>query len=168
MQGHAFFLRPDIPKKGVPADIRYDEEEGFLAEPLRSYAVDAGLVMRRPSLTPYSVYALEATEYAQEQGCFDTFHRATYKALWEDDKDLGDLSVIQEIANACGLNWPELHQRLESGHYKAVLEAQFQQAVDLGIQGIPAFAMGNVLFTGAQPYQVFQEAARQTLHRRES
>ena len=123
--------------------------------------------MRRPSLTPYSMYAMEATAYAQEQGCFDTFHRAAYKALWEEDKNLGDLAVIQELAEGWGLDWPELSRRLESGHYRAALQAQFQQAMDLGIHGIPAFLLENILFTGAQPYQVFRTAAQRALGQHE-
>lgn len=106
---------------------------------------------------------LEATEYAQEQGQFDNFHHAAYKALWKNGKDLGSMDVIQELAQGCGLNWPELSQRLESGHYRATVQEQFQHAMDLGVHGIPAFMIGNSLFTGAQPYQVFQQVMRKAL-----
>ena len=115
--------------------------------------------MRPPSLTPYTILAQEATQYAQEKGQFATFHRAVYKALWEEDKNLGDMSVLREVAHECGLNWPEMSCRLKSGHYRATIERQFQQATDMGIRGIPGFLMENLLFTGAQPYEVFKLAA---------
>ena len=114
--------------------------------------------MRRPARTSYTMYALEATEYAQQTGQFDAFHLAAYKAYWEDLSDLGDLDVIREIALKCGLDWPELSQRLESGYYRETVMAQYQEALDLGIRGIPSFIVGNQLFTGAQPYEVFQMA----------
>ena len=130
----------------------------MLGEPLRSYAEEAGLIMKRASITPYTMYALEATEYAQEQGLFDDFHLAAYKAYWEDGKNLGDIAVIEELASKCGLNWPELSERLYSGYYRETVMSQFQQAVNLGIRGIPAFIVGNQLFTGAQPYDIFKLA----------
>jgi len=114
--------------------------------------------MRRPARTSYTMYALEATEYAQQMGQFDAFHLAAYKAYWEDLSDLGNLDVIREIALKCGLDWPELSQRLESGFYRETVMAQYQQALDLGIRGIPSFIVGNQLFTGAQPYEVFHMA----------
>ena len=114
--------------------------------------------MRRSPLTPYTMYALEATEYAQQNGQFDAFHLAAYKAYWEEGKNLGDMTVIRELALECELDWPELSERLESGYYRDTVVAQYQHAVDLGIQGIPAFLIGNQLFTGAQPYEIFKLA----------
>ena len=114
--------------------------------------------MRRSTFTPYTKYVLEATEYAQQQGQFDAFHLAAYKAYWEDGKDLGDLAVIEELAGKCGLDWPELSDRLASGYYTEAVTTQYQEAVNLGIRGIPAFLIGNQLFTGAQPYEIFKLA----------
>ena len=168
VQGRAFLLRPEIPREGAPRQPRPGESGDQLAEPLRTYAQEAGLVMRRPSKTPYTLYSLEATEYAQQQGRFDEFHLAAYKALWEDGKDLGDLEVIQELALQCELDWQELSDRLESGYYRDTVLAQYKQAVDLGIRGIPAFLIGNQLFTGAQPYEIFKLALARATNTSES
>lgn len=159
VRGKAFLLRPDTPKEGQRREVGPEGTE--MREPLKSYAQEAGLVMHRSALVPNTMYALEATEYAQEQGQFDAFHRAAYRAYWEHGKDLGDLAVIRELAEGCGLNWPQLEERLNSGYYRRAVLQQYQQAIDIGIQGVPAFLMGNVLFTGAQPYQIFQLAMKQ-------
>ena len=91
VEGRAYLLRPDTPKEGSPRQTRPGESEDELSEPLRSQASDAGLIMRPPPVTPNTLYALEATEYAQQQGKFMEFHHAAYKAFWEDRQDLGDL-----------------------------------------------------------------------------
>ena len=158
VEGKAFLLRPDIPEEGINRQPRPGESVDQLSEPLRSYAEQSGLVMRRSALTPYTMFALEATEYAQQQGKFDVFHHATYEAYWTDGKDLGDMDVIREITLKCGLDWSELSERLESGFYRDTVMAQHRQAVDLGISAVPAFLIGNLLFTGAQPYEIFQLA----------
>ena len=80
MEGKAYLLRPDIPKEGKVRRLKSGETEGGeLSDPLKSYADEAGLIMRRSTLTPYTTYALAATEFAKEQGAFDPFHRAMYK-----------------------------------------------------------------------------------------
>ena len=160
-----YLLHPETPKEGAPRQPREGEEDGQLSEPLRTYAEEAGLTMRRSPITPNSMYSLEATEYALEHGEYEEFHHAMYKAYWEDQKNLGNLGVIQEVAQGSGLNWPEMSERLESGHYRDKVLSQFQEAMDLGIRGVPAFLIGNQMFTGAQPYDVFKLAmarARET------
>ena len=66
--------------------------------------------------------------------------------------------MIREIALDCGLDWPELSRRLESGHHRGEILAQHQQAVSLGVNAIPAFLVGNQFFMGAQKYEIFQLA----------
>ena len=119
--------------------------------------------MRRPPLVSYTVYALEATEYAKEQGQFFPFHDALYNAYWADGRDLGDLAVIEEVAAQCGLDTTDLRQRLSSRHYEKTVMRDFQEATNLGVHGIPAFLIGKYLFTGARPYQDFQAVVEQVL-----
>ena len=163
MVGRAYLLRPDTPKEGLRRQPRPGETDMELAEPLRSHAREASLVMRPPRVTPNTMYALEATEYAQQQGKFLEFHLAAYRAYWEEGKDLGDLAVMEELAAATALDWAELKERLEGHYYSAAVMGQYQEALQHGIQGIPTFLMGNLLFTGAHPYPVFQAAMRRLL-----
>ncbi|MDP7413805.1 MAG: DsbA family protein [SAR202 cluster bacterium] len=167
IEGKAFLLRPDIPKEGRPRRLKPGEEpNGPLGEPLKSSAEEAGLIMRRALVTPYTMYALEATEFAKEQGKFDEFHLGMYKALWEDSKDLGDFDVIRGVAEECDLDWKDLHECLESRHYEETVMGQFQEAVNYGITGIPGFIIGNVLFTGARPYGIFKAVTDKVIGQR--
>ena len=77
-------VKPDIPKEGRTRSRTPDEQGGSLNKPLRSYAEQAGLVMRRSPLTPYTQYALETSEYAKEYGLFDSVHRALYASRAEN------------------------------------------------------------------------------------
>ena len=156
-EGKAYLLRPDIPKEGKIRRLKPGETEGGeLSDPLKSYADEAGLIMRRSTLTPYTTYALAATEFAKEQGAFDPFHRAMYKAYWEDLKNIGDFEVIRSITEECGLDWHLLEDRLKSSYYEQEIMNQFQEGVGIGVRGIPGFVIGNVMFTGARPYGIFK------------
>ena len=156
-------MEPDTPKDGTPRTPRPGETDDELSEPLRSQAKDAGLIMRPLTLTPNSMYSLEATEYAQQQGKFLEFHTAAYKALWENGQDLGDPSVLGAVATSVGLNSTELLEGLESNQYSSTVIGQYEEALQYGIRGIPTFLVGNLMFTGAQPYDVFKSAMEQVM-----
>ena len=122
-----------------------------LSEPLGSRAEAEGLVMRRPSLTPFTMPSLEATEYAREVGMDEVFFGQTMKAYWEEGADLGNMFVLESIAESSGLDWEVLQPRLESGHYREQVLSQHREAVSLGIRGIPAFLIGNLCSPAPSP-----------------
>ncbi len=144
-------------------EARPGETGDRLSEPLGSRAEAEGLVMRRPSLTPFTLSSLEATEYAREVGKDEAFFGQTMKAYWKEGVDLGDMAVLKSLANRSGLDWEVLQPRLESGHYREQVLTQHREAVSLGIRGIPAFRIGNLLLTGAQPYDVFKRVMDRVL-----
>jgi predicted DsbA family dithiol-disulfide isomerase len=52
---------------------------------------------------------------------------------------------------------------LEQQVYTNTVMEQYQEALNHGIRGIPTFLVGNLLFTGAHPYDVFKEAMKRVL-----
>ena len=149
-------LRPDTPKEGLDRPRRPGETADELSEPLRGQAQEAGLIMKPPARTPNTLYALEATEYAQRQGKFLEFHHAAYRAFWECGEDLGELEVLHNVAHEVGLNADEMVKSLEEKTYAETVMSQYQEALQYGVSGIPTFLVGNLLFTGAQPYSIFK------------
>ena len=163
VEGRAYLLRPDTPKEGADRPQRPGETSDELSEPLRGQAREAGLIMKPPGRTPNTLYALEATEYAQRQGQFLAFHHAAYRAFWEDGQDLGELEVLHKVAHEVGLNADEMVKSLEEKTYSETVMSQYQEALQYGVSGIPTFLVGNLLFTGAQPYSVFKSAMERFL-----
>ena len=78
-------------------EARPGESGDRLGEPLGSRAEAEGIVMRRPSLTPFTMLSLEATEYAREVGMEEAFFGQTMKAYWEEGVDLGDIAVLESL-----------------------------------------------------------------------
>ena len=156
-------MRPDTPKEGLLRQPRSGETDDELSEPIRSQVRDAGLVMRPPRVTPNTLFALEATEYAQQHGKFMEFHHAAYKAYWDDGKDLGQLDVLAEVARSVSLDAEEMIECLETHEFSSRVMGQYQEALQHGIRGIPTFVVGNLMFTGAHPYDIFKSAMSQFL-----
>ena len=151
-------MRPDTPKEGAERPARPGETDDELGEPLRSQARDSALIMRPPGRTPNTLFSLEATEYAQQHGKFMEFHHAAYKAFWEDRRDIGEVEVLAEIADSVDLDGADMVKSLEGGVYSSTVMAQYREALQYGINGIPTFLVGNLLFTGAHPYDIFKQA----------
>lgn len=156
----AFFLRPDTPPQGIP---RPQSSGRPTNSPMRAAAEEAGLVMNRPPITSYTRLALEATEYAKNTPFVDAFHEEAYRIYWTDGKDLGRLEVIREVAERVGMDWSELCAHLEARTYKEEIERQHQEAMQVGVTGIPAFVLGRYFFMGAQPYELFKEVAERAM-----
>ena len=114
--------------------------------------------MKPPPYTPNTLYSLEATEYAQQQGKFMEFHHSAYKAFWEDRKDIGQIETLIEIGKGVGLDGDDMARSLEQGEHSETVIAQYREALQYGINGIPTFLVGNLLFTGAHPYPIFKQA----------
>ena len=161
----AFLLRSDIPPEGKYLYGRENEPiEPKLKEPLYTAAIDAGLTkMRRPSIVPYTLPSLEATEYAKEEGKQEQFQKACYKSYWEESQDIGKLNVLKDIAINCGLDWDQLELGLRSGFYRDKVLNQYKAALEIGFRGIPAFVIGNNGFTGAVPYDIFKQMAQEAM-----
>ena len=163
MEGRAYLLRPDTPREGAERPPRPGESDDELSEPLRGQARESGLVMRPPPNTPNTLYSLEATEYAQQHGKFMEFHHDAYKALWEDRKDIGQIETLVTIGKGVGLDGDDMGRSLEEGEHSQTVMAQYREALQYGINGIPTFLVGNLLFTGAHPYPIFKQAMERVL-----
>ncbi len=156
----SFYLRPDMPPEGIVRPAKEGEQVGSpLTGHLGEVAEEAGLVMRRAPLTPNTRLAFEASEFAKDGGLFEPFHRECYRAFWEDGANLGELSVLQEIGKQVGLDPAAMEERLAAGHYTAAAQTQYEEALAIGVRGIPSFIMGRYFFSGAQPYDLFRRVA---------
>ena len=153
----SYYLRPDIPPEGHIRKLKAGEKAGDpLTGHISNVADAAGLIMRRARITPNTRMAFEASEYAKDMGCFEDFHRACYRALWEDGLDLGQLSVLQQLGEKVGLDSQEMQSVLDTGQYTAQTKKQYEDAISMGINGIPSFIIDGYFFSGAQPYETFK------------
>ncbi len=167
LTGRPFLLRPDTPKEGRPKELYPGQVPGELTRSLADIAEEAGVPMRQPDITPYALYALQATEYAREQGVFDDFHRSMFQAYWAECRDIGNLEVVKDVVESNELDWEELGPMLEQDRYEAAVLSQMRDASAMGIKSVPAFAIGKYVFSGAQPYEFFRSVAVRVLNERE-
>lgn len=122
-------------------DTYHDEERKSRYQILKEPAQQLGLDMKFPpavSPRPYTRLAFEGWYYAAEHGCGDAYSDMIYRAYFIDEKDIGNLDILTELAGSIGLNAEEFQEALISGTYSPQeKEAVAYSANVLQIQGVP-------------------------------
>ncbi len=119
-------------------------------------AAEAGLPFGVRTRWANSRLAHEAAEWAREQGAFDAYHRALFRAYFVDALNLGDVAVLADLAAGCGLDAGALREALAAGRYRAAVQAQVDEAADLGVSAVPTFVAGRYAVVGAQPVEMLR------------
>jgi predicted DsbA family dithiol-disulfide isomerase len=101
--------------------------------------------------------ALQAAEFAREQGCFEAMHHELFKAYWDEGRDVSDVSVLREVAQRAGVDVAGMEAAVNADRFGDYLDARRQEAEELMIDGIPAHVIADrYLVMGAQPYDTFE------------
>jgi predicted DsbA family dithiol-disulfide isomerase len=154
-----FFLHPEIPPEGMPFPERLRARVKATEGHLRQMAHEAGLDMVSNEKIAYSRWALEATEYARQQGKLEAFHRIVFRKYFGEGQDIGQWPVLRAAAEAAGLDPDGMQAAVEAGEFTAVLDNHIQQAMAWGVSAVPTYIVGETYeIVGAQPYEVFEEA----------
>lgn len=127
-------------------------------ENLRRQGARYGLEFTERTRLSNSRPALEAGEFAREAGKFAPFHGEIFRAYFTAGRDIGDLGVLLQVAETCGLDAAALAGALKEGRYARRLAANQAEARQLGIRSVPTFIInGRERLVGAQPLAKFRE-----------
>ncbi len=160
MDRKSYFLRPDQPPEGSPRRMFDGETETELAPAMQERARGVGLVMKRPQIAPNTSLVHQATAYAKEKGVDNEFHHAAAKLYWETGANLGEMPVIQQVAQEVGLDWSELEGRLQSGHYLPNVNADYEAAKAQDVGVVPTYIVDGEYLKGDVSLEDLQAAIR--------
>ena len=159
----AYDLKPGLPPEGLPRKQVYAGRvypPGYV-DSMRETARESGIDMKRPAIIANTRKAHEATEYARDHGRLWEFHRAVFKAYWEDERDIGDVGVLADVASTCGLDADGLGEALADGRYGGRVREQMEWGRAAGVTGVPTTIFNErFAVVGAQDYEVFADIAR--------
>lgn len=151
-----------MPPEGMdlPQDFKADMAD--TRERLVRVAATGGLQMVFSDHIPNSRRALEATEYAVQQGLGEEFHSAVFSKLYGEGLDISSWDVLRSAASDVGLNPDDMQRQTESGSFRAAVEAQIEAARALGIHAVPTYVINDGhRIVGAQPFEIFHQAIGQ-------
>ena len=79
------------------------------------------------------------------------FDTSIFEALWKDGHDIGDEDLLVSLAEAAGVDGDEVRASLADEDLREEVRAQFTEAQQAGVTGVPTFAYDGYAARGAVP-----------------
>ncbi len=95
------------------------------------------------------LHALRGALVAQDRGAFEGYHRATFRAVWAESRDITKKeSAARLLAEAIGTTEAEALEAMSAQAIKDLLRDTTSAAVARGLFGVPTFFVGEEMFWG--------------------
>ncbi len=132
-----------------PAEEPVDAKRQYGGQDMQRWVHHYGLEFRPNPYFPINTLSVMRHAHAARRlGVFETFHRAIFRAFWQEEKNLGDPEILASELDAAGLDPAELAQVSVDADIKAALRETSEEAVGRGVFGAPSFFVEGELFFG--------------------
>lgn len=162
----AFQLNPGMPADGMERRAYIEAKFGSAERARRIYdavsAAGAGegiaFAFDRIRRTPNTLQSHRLLRFAADVGRQNEMLDELFHAYFEAGADIGDTGLLVELAEAAGLDGPEVRRYLEGDEDRDAVIQEDQFARRQGINGVPCFIFnGRYALSGAQePEAMFQ------------
>ncbi len=155
-------IHPDTPTGGRPlTELFRREDTERMMQHLRIAGAPFGITFADRPMLSNSRSALQAAEYARDQGKFQELHTALFAAYFSLGLDIGNLDVLAQLAYNAALDADAMKNAIQQGTYLPRLGEARQEAGLLGVTGVPTFYIEDKKsIVGAQPLDVFRKTLR--------
>lgn len=138
--------------RGIAAPLEAPVRRDYLLADMARSAAFHGLPYREPATLPISAHLASRMwlGFAADDGAPPlSLARAIYAARFVEGLDIRDTPVLRGIAAGCGHDPYRAEAHMQSDVNKAALARTIDEAVGLGVPGIPCMILGSELFFGA-------------------
>lgn len=101
------------------------------------------IVLPDVSPQPYTRLAFEGFCYAAEHGAGQRWTEQMFRAFFVQQRDIGSVDVLADVAASLGLDAAALRAGLGSGTYADAHQRSLKRAQELEITVVPTFVVGN-------------------------
>jgi predicted DsbA family dithiol-disulfide isomerase len=164
-----FQLDPTIPSQGLDrraymrAKFRDDARLAEVHARLRAVGAEVGIDFdfEAISRSPNTLDAHRLIRWAAASGVQDEVVERLFSAYFEHGRDIGDRSVLAEIAGECGMDAEVVERRFAGDDDGAAVRAEIDEAQSLGVTGVPFFIFASrFAVSGAQSPEVLARAIK--------
>jgi len=164
---HPFELNPDLPSQGMPRAAYLEAKFGGAAPADAIYArvraagaeVDIPFAFERIRLQPNTLAAHRLIAWAQQRGDADALVERLFRAYFIEGRSIGAVDELVALAADAGLPSDKARAMLLSDAYRSEVEAEYREARDAGISGVPFFIFnGRTAVSGAHDPETLLEA----------
>ena len=146
----------------MPMTARFRQEDiTRVMQHLRTAGAQFGITFADRSLLSNSRQALQAAEFARDQGKFLELHASLFTAYFSFGLDIGNIDILAELARDAGLDSEAMKKAVRDGTYLPRLEEAKREAALRNVTSVPMFFLGDKkTIVGAQPLDVFRKTLR--------
>jgi len=164
---HPFELNPDLPVEGMPRAAYLENKFGGKARAAEIYArvraaggeVGIAFEFDRIGRQPNTRDAHRLLAWAQERGDASALVERLFRAYFIEGRWIGERDVLAALAADSGLPREEAQAMLAADAYRAEVEAEYREAQEAGITGVPFFIFnGRTAVSGAHDPEALLEA----------
>ena len=172
IEWHPFQLNPDMPAKGMDRREYLETKFGGKEQAVQVYAriaeaaEAAGLAINFEGIkrTPNTMNAHRLIHWAGLEGQQTPVVAALFTAYFKDGRDIGDVDVLADIADAAGLDAAMVRRLLQSDGDIEDIRARDAWAREKGVTGVPTFIVAQQhAVPGAQPPELWEQVIRELL-----
>jgi predicted DsbA family dithiol-disulfide isomerase len=103
-------------------------------------------------------------KFALAQGRGEAYHKAVFRAHWQELRDISDVNVLAEIAGEVGLEADAFRAALNDPEHLTAVETDEYWAYQQDLRGVPAFIFNlRYLVSGAQTPDVLAQVVEKCL-----
>lgn len=164
LEWHPFMLNPAMPPEGMDRREYLQAKFGAPEDVVKAYlpvqteAEKAGLALRldRIQRTPSTLNAHRLIHWAGLEGRQHAVVSALFRAYFQEGRDIGDESVLVDLAAKAGMDGALVARLLTSDADSDDIRARDADIRHRGLRGVPGFLLGRqYVLTGAQPTEVW-------------
>ena len=157
-----FPLHPETPQEGLSlADLFAGRDLGPIHARLERLLDAEGLPHVPRTHTYNSRLAQELGKWAETLPGAESIHDAIYRAYFAEGRNIGDLTVLLDVAQSVGLAAASARDVLQNRRFQEAVDADWAKSRREGVTGVPTFASGHARVVGAQPYEVLEQLVKQ-------
>ncbi len=164
IEWHPFQLNPDMPEGGMDRRNYLESKFGGKENAARVYsrideaAKTAGLSINWEGITrtPNTLNAHRLIHWAGIEGAQTFVVASLFRAYFVEGRDIGDIEVLADIADGCGLDAAMMRQLLQGDADLDDIRARDEHSRKMGVTGVPTFVVASKhAVPGAQPPELW-------------
>lgn len=119
-----------------------------------------GIPIQLPSVSPqpYTHLSFEGYQFAKAHNQAEAYNERVLKAFFQEDRNIGDIEVLVQLAEEIGLPAAEFKQSLIERRYKTIHQQALKHAYEeLGITSVPTLVIDGQVLPGMPRKEKLQQ-----------
>ncbi|UTW56708.1 2-hydroxychromene-2-carboxylate isomerase [Kordiimonas sp. SCSIO 12610] len=121
----------------------------------RRYQVDFN---HNPNFPINTLYLMRGYIAAEQMGVGTNYLEVMFNAMWVDEKNMGDMSIVTEVLSNAGIDAEKLLMLANTPEVKTTLIEATEAAVARGIFGAPTMFIGDEMYFGQDRLDFVEES----------